>query len=117
MTWILANPLLSAAIAISLALSVLCGVQTIRIKSLQADVMLSEAKAERTRVDLETQNRLVQAWARQAKESRDRADRMGAEAKIFRVQRDGVANKLARLQLPADECQALAVLIDAHRNP
>lgn len=63
MTWILANPLLSLVIAISLALSVLCGVQSIRIKSLKADVLVAEARLERMRVDLDAQSQLVRQWA------------------------------------------------------
>lgn len=116
MTWILANPLLSLVIAISLALSVLCGVQSIRIKSLKADVLVAEARLERMRVDLDAQSQLVRQWAKQAADARERADELGAEAKIFRGQRDHFAHKLERMKLPANECQALAALVDAHRK-
>lgn len=116
MTWILANPILSALIALSVLFGVVAGVQTTRLKVAQAETMQAEARIERLTADLYAQSKMVREWARQAEESRRRADEMWAKAKIFRVQRDGLANKLSRAELPQNECDALKVLIDVHRG-
>lgn len=116
MSWVLANPVLSVLIALSLALGVFAGVQTTRLKVAQAETMQAEARIEKLTADLYAQSKMVREWARQAEESRRRADEMWAKAKIFRVQRDSLANKLARAELPQNECDALKVLIDVHRG-
>ena len=116
MNWLIANPLLSALIALSIALGVVAGVQTTRLKVSQAKTMQAEAKITKLDADLYAQTALVHEWARQAEESRRRADEMGAKAKIFRTQRDHLAGKLLRAELPHDECDALKTLIDVHRG-
>jgi uncharacterized coiled-coil DUF342 family protein len=116
MNWLLANPLMSVLLALCLGLGAMAGMQTYRLKSAKADVKMAQADIALLKSEIEVQNSRVKQWAEQAESARQRADQKMGEANIFREQRDMFALKLRSMKLPKNECQALAALVDAHRE-
>lgn len=116
MNILLANPLTTVLIAMCLGLGAMAGVQSYRLKSAQADVKMAQAEIAVLKAEIAVQNNRVKQWAEQAAIARDRADELNSRAIIFRAQRDKLALKIERMPLPVNECQALAALVDAHRE-
>ena len=116
MNWLLANPILSGAAVLLLILLAACGVQTYRLAMTQAELKLSEADNAVLKSEVRVQSSRVRAWAMQAADARERANAMLIEADKFREQRDTAAKRIAAIKLPANECAALAMLVDAHRK-